>query len=95
MKRIVRINSVAAMGLFAAWAGWSDPLEKTYPAANWETRAPEAMKLSSAKLVELQNRVGRRGCVARNGFMVFLASLGNASTKMNRAAKLIRGALRD
>src|SRR5690349_19350499 len=72
MKHFVRINLVVVLELVASWAGWSAPLEQAYPGAHWEARTPEEVKLSSAKLTELQNLVGGRGCVVRNGFMVFM-----------------------
>lgn len=72
MKRLVRVNLIVVFGFAAAGAGWSAPLEQTYPGVHWETRAPEEVKLASSKLTEFQTLVGGRGCVVRNGFMVFM-----------------------
>jgi CubicO group peptidase (beta-lactamase class C family) len=52
-------------------------LAPAWPGEHWPTNAPEAVGLSPAKLAELATRVGGRGCVVRQGFLVF--SWGNAN----------------
>jgi len=42
-----------------------------FPAAHWENRTPEAVRLSREKLDALKELVGGRGCVMRHGYMVF------------------------
>jgi CubicO group peptidase (beta-lactamase class C family) len=74
MKGFGRLKLLFMCGLAATspiQAGRSAPLEPTYPGVHWETRAPEAVGLSAARLAELQALVGGRGCVVRQGFMVF------------------------
>jgi CubicO group peptidase (beta-lactamase class C family) len=48
-----------------------------YPGATWETRAPEEVGLSRAKLDALRDWVSGRGCVVRHGYLVY--SWGDAS----------------
>jgi CubicO group peptidase (beta-lactamase class C family) len=48
-----------------------------YPGAAWETRRPEEVELSRAKLDALAARVGGRGCVVRHGYLVY--TWGDAS----------------
>ncbi len=67
-----RTEIVAVMGgmismvLYAAGAQ-----QASEPDATWETRAPEQVGLSRAKLDALRNLVGGRGCVVRHGYMVY------------------------
>jgi CubicO group peptidase (beta-lactamase class C family) len=42
-----------------------------YPAADWETRAPEKVGLSADNLKALAELVGGRGCVVRHGYLVY------------------------
>ncbi len=42
-----------------------------FPAATWETRPPESVGLSAAKLDAFRDFVGGRGCVVRHGYMVY------------------------
>ncbi|HEU0038264.1 MAG TPA: serine hydrolase, partial [Verrucomicrobiae bacterium] len=42
-----------------------------FPGAKWETREPEQVGLSGAKLDALRELVGGRGCVVRHGYMVY------------------------
>lgn len=55
---------VVAAGCMASPAG-------VFPGAHWETRTPEQVGLSRAKLDALQNLVGGRGCVVRHGYLVY------------------------
>jgi CubicO group peptidase (beta-lactamase class C family) len=48
-----------------------DKTAAVYPAAAWETRTPEQVGLSQAKLDALRDLVGGRGCVVRHGYMVY------------------------
>jgi CubicO group peptidase (beta-lactamase class C family) len=43
----------------------------TYPGATWETRTPDAVGLSGAKLDALRDLVGGRGCVVRHGYLAY------------------------
>ena len=45
--------------------------EASTPGAAWETRTPEEVGLSRAKLDALREVVGGRGCVVRHGYMVY------------------------
>src|SRR5690348_16412049 len=42
-----------------------------YPAADWGQRSPGDVGLSADKLKALANFAGGRGCVVRNGYLVF------------------------
>jgi CubicO group peptidase (beta-lactamase class C family) len=42
-----------------------------YPGATWDTRSPGQVGLSSAKLDELRDWVGGRGCVVRYGYVAY------------------------
>ena len=42
-----------------------------FPGANWEMRQPEQVGMSRAKLDALSKLVSGRGCVIRNGYMVY------------------------
>jgi CubicO group peptidase (beta-lactamase class C family) len=55
-----------------------------FPGAHWETRTPEQVGLSRAKLAALQNLVGGRGCVVRHGYQVF--SWGDQSLSSDLAS---------
>ena len=44
---------------------------QTWPGAQWEVCAPEAVGLSAEKLAALRDLVGGRGCVVRHGKMAF------------------------
>lgn len=43
----------------------------TFPGVNWEMRTPAAVGLDIAKLDAIQNYLGGRGCVVRNGYLVY------------------------
>ncbi|MDX9973304.1 MAG: serine hydrolase [FCB group bacterium] len=45
--------------------------ERVYPAATWETRAPEAVGLDPKALDAVAAFMGGRGCVVRHGYMVY------------------------
>lgn len=55
-----------------------------YPGATWETCSPEEAGLSRQKLTALSELVGGRGCVVREGRMVF--SWGDASKSRDVAS---------
>lgn len=42
-----------------------------FPAEHWETRSPESAGLTADKLDQLRGLVGGRGCVVRQGFLVY------------------------
>ncbi len=42
-----------------------------YPGETWPSRTPEQVGLSVAKLDDLRDLVGGRGCVVRHGYMVY------------------------
>ena len=54
---------------------WTDakPLgaSTVFPGKTWEMRSPEEVGMSSNKLAEFSALVGGRGCVVRNGYIVF------------------------
>jgi len=52
------------------WAGAA-----TFPGANWTTRTPAEVGLDVAKLNAIQSYLGGRGCIVRNGYLVY--SWGN------------------
>ncbi len=69
-KHLISSFIFCGLGLFAAEE--KRPSENAvYPAAHWETREPERVGLSHAKLTALKELVGGRGCVVRHGCMVF------------------------
>lgn len=49
----------------------AQPADTMYPAEHWETRAPEAVGLDTAKLDAMRDFMGGRGCVVRNGYLVY------------------------
>lgn len=58
-----------------------------YPGAVWEIRLPEEVGLSSAKLKELSELVGGRGCVVRHGYMVYAWGDQSQSSDIASAVK--------
>ena len=46
-------------------------MTQVYPGTKWQTRSPEEVGLSEAKLRTLEDLVGGRGCVMRQGFVVY------------------------
>lgn len=46
-------------------------MTQVYPGTKWQTRSPEEVGLSEAKLRALEGLVGGRGCVMRQGFVVY------------------------
>jgi CubicO group peptidase (beta-lactamase class C family) len=46
-------------------------LAAVYPGKTWETRSPDQVGLSPAKLDVLRDLAGGRGCVVRRGYMVY------------------------
>src|ERR1044071_4387769 len=57
--------------LRAASASPAGLVSASFPDREWEFRSPEDLGLSRDKLFELQQLVGGRGCVVRNGYMAF------------------------
>ncbi len=51
----------------------------TFPGTNWETRPPAEVGLDVAKLNAIQTYLGGRGCIVRNGYLVY--SWGNITTR--------------
>ncbi|MCA9103373.1 MAG: serine hydrolase [Planctomycetales bacterium] len=45
--------------------------ESVFTEAEWQTRTPEQVGLGSAKLDEFREIVGGRGCIVRDGFLVY------------------------
>lgn len=56
--------------LGSVFTGWPAPAP-AFPGADWEVVPPESVHLSPAKLAELRDLVGGRGCVVRHGKMAF------------------------
>ena len=64
-----------------------------FPGAHWETRTPEQVGLSRAKLDALQNLAGGRGCVVRHGYQVFSWGDQNQSSDVASAFKPVLSTL--
>jgi len=47
------------------------PPRSIFPETTWETRSPEQVGLSRAKLDALRDLAGGRGCVVRHGYMIY------------------------
>jgi CubicO group peptidase (beta-lactamase class C family) len=47
------------------------PRKTVYPGKTWQTRKPDEVGLDAAKLEQLRDLVGGRGCVVRHGYLVF------------------------
>src|SRR5262245_52065334 len=62
---------VTVLVALAGWASGAAGSESVYPGAHWEKRAPETVGLSADKLKALAELVGGRGCVVRDGYLVF------------------------
>jgi hypothetical protein len=45
--------------------------KSVFPGATWETRTPEQAGLVAAQLEEVKNFVGGRGCIVRDGYLVY------------------------
>ena len=60
--------------LVPLWAGAA-----IFPGTNWETRTPPQAGLDVAKLNAIQSYLGGRGCIVRNGYLVY--SWGNMTTR--------------
>ena len=58
-------------------------LAQSTPGASWETRTPEETGMIRSKLEALRDLVGGRGCVVRNGFVVY--TWGDVSEKADVA----------
>lgn len=61
-------------------------ITEVYPGKTWETRTPEALGLSRAKLDTLRDLVGGRGCVVRRGCMIY--SWGDQSKSSDVASAM-------
>jgi len=62
------------LALLSGGASLAQALPETttvYPGDAWETRRPEDVGLSRAKLDALRDLVGGRGCVVRHGYMAY------------------------
>ena len=67
--RVLLVALVAAGSLLPRLT--SQGAAPAWPEAEWERRDPEAVGLSAARLTELQELVGGRGCVVRHGYLAW------------------------
>jgi len=72
------MNRIAVLIVALAYALGADA-DVTFPGAAWETREPSEFGLAPAPLDELAQRLGGRGCVIKDGYVV--KSWGNESEK--------------
>src|SRR5262245_54574676 len=63
------------------------------PGVHWESRSPDQAGLAAEKLAQLAAHVGGRGCVVRDGFMVFLWGDAAKSGDVASAFKPVLSAL--
>ena len=61
---------LCAVGM-AAFAARGEPATPVFPGAVWEERTPEEAGLNPAALEALAEHVGGRGCVVRDGYLVY------------------------
>ncbi len=68
MKRIARLALfvAAAVGAIAA-----DAAEPKFPGASWQQRAPAELGLDKARLEAVSAALGGRGCIVKDGFVVY------------------------
>jgi len=74
MRPFVFFNRGAGVPLLligTCWTLFAAEPNALYPGETWPTRTPEQVGLSLAKLDELRDWVGGRGCVVRHGYMVY------------------------
>jgi hypothetical protein len=60
--------AVFILAVLFAGAVWSLP--PVFPGATWASKRPAEVGLDSARLVQIQNYLGGRGCIVRYGYMV-------------------------
>jgi CubicO group peptidase (beta-lactamase class C family) len=65
----------------------ADAAPAEFPGAEWAERAPEAVGLDASKLQSLRDLVGGRGCVVRQGCLVFTWGDVSKSEDLASAAK--------
>ncbi len=75
------INPVMAATTYESTSG-EDAV--VFPGQHWEARTPAQVGLDAAKLDEFAAAVGGRGCIVRNGYMVY--SWGDIISKMDWAS---------
>jgi CubicO group peptidase (beta-lactamase class C family) len=83
---------MAAWGAQGPAPGGGDS-RRVYPGAAWETRTPEQVGLSRAKLDDLRDLVGGRGCVVRHGYLVYSWGDVTRSTDVASAGKPVLSTL--
>jgi CubicO group peptidase (beta-lactamase class C family) len=66
---------------------WAAPSASVFPAEDWETRAPEAVGLDPAKLDAVRDHAEGRGCVVRNGYLVYTWGDHTRATDVASAVK--------
>ena len=71
--RTWRVFTILALFL-TSWAGAA-----TFPGINWQTRTPAEAGLDVAKLQAIQSYLGGRGCVIRDGYLVY--NWGDVTTR--------------
>ena len=65
------MRQVKRVMLQGRWVETKPSGEAVFPETSWPTQTPEAAGMASNKLAEFSALVGGRGCVVRNGHMVF------------------------
>jgi CubicO group peptidase (beta-lactamase class C family) len=68
MNHRFRSGPLVAVVLTLGPVAGADPV---YPGQTWEERKPAAVGLDAAALKRFSDRVGGRGCVVRNGYLVY------------------------
>src|SRR3989339_43118 len=57
-----------------------------FPGSAWQSRRPIDAGLDSLKLVQIQNYLGGRGCIVRNGYMVYTWGYPSQRTDLSSAS---------
>ena len=63
------IRHLAFLGFLAGLVPSPAAVQPVFPAEHWESRQPESLGLSKAKLDALREVVGGHGCVVRYGYL--------------------------
>ena len=71
LTNIKAMRQVKRVMLQGRWVETKASAEAVFPGRSWPAQTPEAAGMASNKLAEFSALVGGRGCVVRNGHMVF------------------------
>jgi len=69
--RLILLTPVLLLAAVLPAAPAADSQAPLYPARDWEKRTPEEVGLSGEKLKALAELAGGRGCVVRDGYLVY------------------------